>query len=381
MRTIRPTSHLGHTRARQFPLHKSCQHACCLMLTSAPTLCALCGHAGPHDCAHRVVPCLYETECRWRGPRKDRAAHLESCGAAELLCHFVEPATGETCGVHASRHGLAAHQLSCPFRPVRCRTCSLLFTSRTLPAHLQTCLLVVDTCISCGARVRRALSAAHRCSPTEPDARLSFPELDASLSALALRAAAVSATKLQTPVVEPAPIRIGPVRESPLDHAAELLRVALSQARGELAGADAAAILAHENQLDAARAAALRAYEAAVDRDAEYASLEELLAARNELSRLQAGAHTRAFAASAASAECVDCVSRDNCRATKMDLEALRDELAACHKESALAGRSQSRSAADAVGSEQAVLQALEVPLAALEAEVTRASARIGLVL
>jgi len=64
-----------------------------------------------------------------------------------------------------------------------------------------------------------------------------------------------------------------------------------------------------------------------------------------------------------------------------MDLEALRDELAACHKESALAGRSQSRSAADAVGSEQAVLQALEVPLAALEAEVTRASARIGLVL
>jgi hypothetical protein len=68
--------------------------------------------------------------------------------------------------------------------------------------------------------------------------------------------------------------------------------------------------------------------------------------------------------------------------ATKVELEALRDELAACHEESALAGRSQSRSAGDAVGSEQAVgFRALEVPLAALEAEVTRASARIGLVL
>lgn len=341
----------------------------------AAVVCALCGQSGLHDCALRVVPCLYEAECKWRGLRRDRAAHLAGCAAAEVLCPFAEPATGETCGARVSRHSLEAHQLDCRLRPARCRTCAGLFTLASLPAHTQTCALVSDVCASCGALVRRALRSAHQCS-TPPSTALgtTLLELDASLSAMAGRAA----TLVPTEGLAPAGSAV-PVAALSLGHSAELLQSVLSQVRGELADADAAAVTEHLNRLDVERTARLRAYEAAATSHPRRATVEELAAARLQLSQLQAAAHTKAFAASAASAESVDGVSRECCKVSKEELEECRQELASHGPALAWSSHSRSTSLITAEGSELAVLHALEVPFAALEAAVAKASAQVGL--
>ncbi|XP_068742010.1 RING finger protein 151-like [Montipora capricornis] len=89
--------------------------------------------------AKRIVKCTSTIArpggCHWTGPLSSLESHLPCCDMKVVECKFK----GRGCILRAYQHELAQHLLTCPYRIVKCSSCTFEIPHSELSAHNELC--------------------------------------------------------------------------------------------------------------------------------------------------------------------------------------------------------------------------------------------------
>ena len=90
--------------------------------------------------------------CSWSGPASSLESHLPVCDMKVVECKFK----GRGCILRTYQRELTQHLLTCPYRTVKCSSCSMEIHLSDVSSHDEQCVAKLVSCPNeCGVQVER----------------------------------------------------------------------------------------------------------------------------------------------------------------------------------------------------------------------------------